>query len=99
MVAVFSLKDQDQRILVEQVKLLYQSLLLVLLINVVSGAALLYGLWGVVSHSLLIIWMCGLMSVVVLRLSIYFFSTGVTLNHNTRIDMRCILLLGARLLA
>ena len=74
MTPVFSLKAQDQRILVEQVKVLYQSLLLVLLISLVAGSALLYGLWDAVSHSLLITWMCVLVIVVALRISFYFFS-------------------------
>ena len=74
MAPVFSFKGQDQRILAEQVKTLYQSLLLVLLINVVAGAALLYGLWDAVSHTLLIAWMSVLVIVVVLRSSMYFFS-------------------------
>jgi len=65
--SVFNIKSPDERILVEQVKILYRTLLPILAISLVVGSGMLYGLWGVVSQAALTIWMTLLLIVVTVR--------------------------------
>ena len=61
------IKSPDERILVEQVKILYRTLLPILAISLVVGSGMLYGLWDAVSQTTLAIWMALLLIVVTIR--------------------------------
>lgn len=65
-------QDQNQKILLEQVKILYQILLPILIISLVVSSALVYGLWNVTSQTVLTVWMSLMLIVLILR-AIYFF--------------------------
>lgn len=52
----FGDRDRDHQILMEQVRGLYHSLLPILAANLVVSLALLYGLWSVVSQTVLAVW-------------------------------------------
>ena len=65
-------KTQNQRILVEQVRILYRTLLPILAVNLVVSSALLSGLWNIVSQTTLTIWMILMVIVLVIRVGTYF---------------------------
>lgn len=50
-------QKNDHKILVEQVKMLYQSMVSLLLINLIISTTLVYAFWDVISHTTLLIWM------------------------------------------
>ena len=60
-------KTQNQKILVEQVRILYRTLLPILAVNLVVSSALLSGLWNIVSQTTLTIWMILMVIVLVIR--------------------------------
>ena len=68
---LMSLARQDQKILLEQVKILYRTLLPILAINLIVGAGMLYGLWNVVPQKTLTIWMALLLLLLVIRVATY----------------------------
>ncbi len=61
------------KIVIEQIQLLYKNLLPILAANIVVGSATLFGLWKVVSQSVLIIWFSVLIVVVLLRVISYLY--------------------------
>lgn len=65
-------KTQNQKILVEQVRILYRTLLPILAVNLVVSSALLSGLWNIVSQTTLTIWMILMVIVLVIRVGTYF---------------------------
>lgn len=76
----------DQKVLLEQIKILSQISLPIYSINLVGGAVLLYGLWDVVSHTELIVWMSLVVSAVAIRTLIYFFyRRHIDLEHATKL--------------
>lgn len=64
---------QEQKVLLEQTRILSQGLKTVIAVNLVSCVVLPYGLWEVASHTALIIWMSLIFIIVVLRIMFYFF--------------------------
>jgi len=62
----------NQKILVEQVRLLYRSLLPILAVNLIVGTAMLFGLWEVVSQKALTIWMSLMLFLLGMRVVSYF---------------------------
>jgi signal transduction histidine kinase len=62
-----------QKVLVEQIRILYRFLLPVIAVNFMVSIALLYGLWDVVSQTSLTVWLIMILAVLVLRLLSYFF--------------------------
>lgn len=64
---------QDQKVLLEQIKILSQGLLPVVAMNLVFCAVLPYGLWDVASHTALIVWVSLIVSLVAIRSLLYFF--------------------------
>ena len=58
-------ENQDQRILVEQVHLLYHTLFPILLANVLVSVAIVYGLWEIIPQSALTTWL-GLMFILII---------------------------------
>lgn len=64
--------ELDQKVLNEQVKILYQLLLPILLISLVVSSALLYGLWDVTSQTALTVWMGLMLTVLILRAVSFF---------------------------
>ena len=65
-------QGQNHKILIEQLKALYQVTLPILASNLVISFALLYGLWDVASHAALIVWMSMMLSVIAIRSLLYF---------------------------
>ncbi|MEH6637039.1 MAG: hybrid sensor histidine kinase/response regulator [Halioglobus sp.] len=61
----------DTRILVEQIKTLYESIASLVLINLVVSAALLFAFWDLVAHSWLLSWMAGLLLMLCVRVAVY----------------------------
>ena len=59
--------EPDHQVFVEQIKLLYHSLLPVIGINVLIALALVYTLWDATPHSSLIIWFSVMLIVLLLR--------------------------------
>lgn len=64
-------KTQNQKILVEQIDILYRSLLPILAVNLVVSSALVFGLWDVVSQTTLSIWLGLMVFVLVIRVLNY----------------------------
>lgn len=64
---MFDSQSQAQKILVEQVNILYRTLIPILAVNLVVSSALLYGLWEVVPQVTLIVWMSLMLLVLVIR--------------------------------
>lgn len=71
MISLVTLKQQDQRILVEQVRILYRTLLPILAITLIVGSGTLYGLWGVAPDEVLSVWMGLLLLMVLMRVMTY----------------------------
>jgi signal transduction histidine kinase/CheY-like chemotaxis protein len=65
-------ETQTESIRVEQVKMLYESMLSLLLINLAVSSALVYAFWNVVSQSLLILWLALMLAVIGVRAVIYY---------------------------
>lgn len=59
--------SMDQRVLTEQVAVLYRYLLPVLAVNLIVGCALIYGLWGVLPHTHVTAWAAALVVLVCVR--------------------------------
>ena len=68
-----AIKDdtQNQNILLEQVKMLYQSMGSLLLINLLVSASLVYGFWDVISHTTLVVWMGLMLTMLLARAGFY----------------------------
>jgi signal transduction histidine kinase/CheY-like chemotaxis protein len=64
-------ETQNQKILVEQIRLLYQVALPILATNLLVSIALMFGLWNVVSKTTLVIWMALMLLVIVARIIVY----------------------------
>lgn len=73
MVSIAISSGRDQRILVEQVHILYRTLLPILAINLIVGTGMVYGLWGIVSQAALSIWLGMLLLLVTIRILTYVF--------------------------
>jgi signal transduction histidine kinase/CheY-like chemotaxis protein len=65
-------ETQTESIRVEQVKMLYESMASLLLINLAVSSALVYAFWNVVSQSLLILWLALMLAVIGVRAVIYY---------------------------
>ncbi|MFT5417888.1 MAG: signal transduction histidine kinase [Gammaproteobacteria bacterium] len=62
---------QQEKVLLEQIKTLFQSMGSLLAINVLVSASLVFGFWDVVEHRLLIIWMGLMLAMLAVRGVIY----------------------------
>ena len=63
---------QNNKILIEQVKMLYESMTSLLLINLAVSFALVYAFWHIVSQSALMLWL-GIMVVVIAARTILYY--------------------------
>jgi len=61
----------DQRIFIEQIKILYRTLLPILIVNLAVSFALIYGLWEVASQTALTLWMGMMLVIFILRFITY----------------------------
>ena len=61
----------DQKILMEQIKLLYQPLLPLLGVNLIASFALVVALWQLISHALLLGWLAAMLTAQIYRWLIY----------------------------
>jgi len=75
---------QDQKVLLEQIRILNQGLLPVIVINLAACAVLPYGLWDVASHTALVVWMSLIVSVAAIRSWLYFFYQRHIDLHNAQ---------------
>jgi signal transduction histidine kinase/CheY-like chemotaxis protein len=64
-------ENPDQKIRLEQVKMLYQSIGSLLLINLLVSASLVYGFWDIVSHTTLLVWMGLMLTMLLVRAAFY----------------------------
>ena len=62
----------QHKILVEQITMLYRSMVPILMINLLVSSALVYAVWEVVPHSTLLVWMSLMMIMLLVRAVIYF---------------------------
>lgn len=73
---------QDQKVLLEQIKFLYQISLPILASSLLVSIALLYGLWEVAPHTALFVWMGLVLCVVAIRSVLYFiYRRYIDLEH------------------
>ncbi len=70
---IFLNKNQDQKILIEQIKTQYRTLLPILFVNLVVSSALVYGLWDVAQQKTLMLWLVLLWLVLFMRVASFFF--------------------------
>ena len=61
----------EDKILVEQITMLYRSMVPILMINLLVSSALAYGLWEVVSHTVLVVWISLMIIMLLIRAVIY----------------------------
>ncbi|MEH6608558.1 MAG: hybrid sensor histidine kinase/response regulator [Halioglobus sp.] len=64
--------NSTNRILVEQIKTLYESIASLVMINFVVSTALVYAFWDLVAHTTLLGWMAAMLLMLCARLSVYF---------------------------
>jgi signal transduction histidine kinase len=64
--------DLDQKVLIEQVKTLYESTGSVLLINLVVGVSLVFAFWGLVPSTILLGWLAAIIVMLAVR-AMYFY--------------------------
>ncbi len=71
MKAIFNDKDQEKKILFEQSKVLYRTLLSIIIGNLIIWIIYLYFLWDEIPHTRLITWLGLMLTVIIGRLVIY----------------------------
>jgi signal transduction histidine kinase len=62
----------NEKIIVEQIKTLYESIASLVMINLVVSAALVYAFWDLVAHTSLLAWMAAMLLMLCARVSVYF---------------------------
>jgi signal transduction histidine kinase len=86
--------DLDKRVLIEQIKNLYESMGSLLLINLVIGVSLVVVFWGLVPSTILLAWLTALMVMLAVR-AIYFYGFRKSFDPEQFEHYRRILIYGS----
>ena len=79
---IISNNIQDQKVLLEQIKILNKISIPLFIMNLMISSGLLYALWDVISHTTLIVWMSLLLIVIAMRSLFYFiYRHHIVLEH------------------
>jgi len=81
-------KTSEQKIFFEQIKVLYRSKLLVLVVGLVVSTTFVYGLWGIMSQTKLMIWYAIVLVIFAARILAYIFYQNRFTIENAKLYAR-----------